>query len=547
MNAPHVQSKVGRLLFVIEAPKKVPRLKQVLARLNVPAFEVIATQGKLFDIQEGHGISEDGQLASWAPISDERIEFIQNKIQSAKRVIIATDNDPEGEVIAAHVAALAQGKKMARMALGELTESAVEKAMQSLKSIDRKRVENTVVRRVLDRWIGYALPETLENPNVSLGRVSTPLLADIERYPLRRHATRWALGREQTTVHSVTPMDYVEVQATHNQIQQAAQGIESETVSMDLRPWSGPELIKTVLERTEADLNEVSQAVQSLYEQGRISYPRTSDQHFSQERAQALKAMSDHFGISRLSQARLAVISAADEALGHGAVMHTDLSRVDPKKSIRECASLEEQIETLIAKRCVLVASDVILEVEHKALTVGAKRVTLETTRGQVPVWAREALGNDEGFYALKLDASKGIERTVKSKAHAIFERGVELGVGSPSTLIGAAQKTSRWVTQDGELSKMGRESLQAARILVPALQEPEFAQALNEVLLSNVELEPEALFAEVLSQLVEDALDEQTRDMAARLIDQIDKRAMAPAPTSPKTAPSDGFDLNSF
>ena len=79
MNTQYAQSRVGRLLFVIEAPKKVPRLKQVLARLNVPAFEVIATQGKLFDIQEGNGISEDGQLASWAPISDERIELFKTK------------------------------------------------------------------------------------------------------------------------------------------------------------------------------------------------------------------------------------------------------------------------------------------------------------------------------------------------------------------------------------------------------------------------------------------------------------------------------------
>ena len=103
-----------------------------------------------------------------------------------KNVILATDQDREGERIAYDLSTLLNldVKSKNRMVFNEITKPAIKKAFNNLKTINQKYVNSQTARRVLDRLIGYKVsPLTMKyiQKKASAGRVlsvTTKLIYD---------------------------------------------------------------------------------------------------------------------------------------------------------------------------------------------------------------------------------------------------------------------------------------------------------------------------------------------------------------------------------
>uniref|UniRef100_A0A0C3UB14 DNA topoisomerase n=2 Tax=Guillardia theta TaxID=55529 RepID=A0A0C3UB14_GUITC len=116
-----------------------------------------------------------------------KLEGIQRK---AKEVILATDEDREGEAISWHLLELLKPKvPVKRAVFHEITKDAITRSFQSLRSIDLNLVHAQETRRILDRLAGFTMSPLLWKKiarGLSAGRVQSVGMAIIVRRELER-------------------------------------------------------------------------------------------------------------------------------------------------------------------------------------------------------------------------------------------------------------------------------------------------------------------------------------------------------------------------
>jgi DNA topoisomerase-1 len=113
---------------------------------------------------------------------------LKAKLKSADELLLATDEDREGEAIAWHlVQELKPTVPVRRMVFHEITRPAIERALQETREIDESLVDAQEARRVLDRLYGYEVSPVLWRKvmqGLSAGRVqsvATRLVVERER------------------------------------------------------------------------------------------------------------------------------------------------------------------------------------------------------------------------------------------------------------------------------------------------------------------------------------------------------------------------------
>jgi DNA topoisomerase I len=129
---------------------------------------------------------------------------LKSKLKSADELLLATDEDREGEAIAWHLVQELKPKvPVRRMVFHEITRPAIERALQETREIDESLVDAQEARRVLDRLYGYEVSPVLWRKvmqGLSAGRVQSV-------------ATRLVVERERERIAFV-PAGYWDVVAT---------------------------------------------------------------------------------------------------------------------------------------------------------------------------------------------------------------------------------------------------------------------------------------------------------------------------------------------
>ena len=128
----------------------------------------------------------------------DKVQELKDLLKDSDELILATDEDREGEAIAWHLMEILRPKvPVKRMVFNEITKDAILKAVNETRDIDQKLVDAQETRRVLDRLYGYRLSPVLWKkvmPRISAGRVqsvATRLIVERERERMAFIASTW--------------------------------------------------------------------------------------------------------------------------------------------------------------------------------------------------------------------------------------------------------------------------------------------------------------------------------------------------------------------
>lgn len=263
---------------------------------------------------------------------------LKKLMKDADELLIATDEDREGESIGWHLAELLKPTvPVSRMVFHEITRDAIQKAIESPREIDMNLVRAQEARRILDRLVGYTISPLLWKklaPRLSAGRVQSVtvrLLVDRER---ERRAFRPAFYRDLKALLNKRPDQpehRFEAQLHSLDGKVLARGKDFEETTGKLIPGKdllmlAPDTAKRLIEELKTgswritDIKEKSvvrnpyppfttatlqieanrklnlgagltmRIAQKLYENGYITYMRTDSVHLSEEAINAARS-----------------------------------------------------------------------------------------------------------------------------------------------------------------------------------------------------------------------------------------------------------------
>lgn len=168
-------------LVIVESPTKAKTISKFLGK----DFDVKSSFGHIRDLPKkemGIDIEHDFEPKYIIPTKAKtRVSELKKLAKKADDVILATDEDREGEAISWHlVSALGlDPEKSKRIVFHEITKTAIEKALESPRNLDLNLVDAQQARRVLDRLVGYELSPFLWKKikrGLSAGRVQSVAL-----------------------------------------------------------------------------------------------------------------------------------------------------------------------------------------------------------------------------------------------------------------------------------------------------------------------------------------------------------------------------------
>jgi DNA topoisomerase-1 len=177
---------MSRNLVIVESPAKAKTIKKYLGK----DFEVMASYGHVRDLvpKEGAVDPERGFAMRWEVIDKNRkhVDAITRAVKKADAVYLSTDPDREGEAISWHLYELLKasgaldGKAVHRSVFYEITQNAVQEAINQPREIADELVKAYLARRALDFLVGFNLSPLLWKKaglsGASAGRVQSPAL-----------------------------------------------------------------------------------------------------------------------------------------------------------------------------------------------------------------------------------------------------------------------------------------------------------------------------------------------------------------------------------
>jgi DNA topoisomerase-1 len=169
---------MSKNLVIVESPAKAKTIQKFIGK----EYEVISSKGHVRDLPEKDlGINiGNGFEPQYIVMPDKKklIADIKKMADEATEVLLATDDDREGEAISWHLieAAKIPVEKTKRIVFHEITKQAIEKALANPLNLDIDLVNAQQARRILDRLVGFELSPVLwrkVKPQLSAGRVQS--------------------------------------------------------------------------------------------------------------------------------------------------------------------------------------------------------------------------------------------------------------------------------------------------------------------------------------------------------------------------------------
>jgi DNA topoisomerase-1 len=258
------------------------------------------------------------------------VSDLKAKLKQADELLLATDEDREGEAIAWHlIDVLKPSVPVRRMVFHEITKPAIERALGETREIDDRLVDAQETRRILDRLYGYEVSPVLWRKimqGLSAGRVqsvATRMVVERERERMAFTAAdywdilatfepgafnarlsavdgkRVAQGRDFDQQGNLKSKDTVQLtEQDARGLAKSLDGVDFTVSSVEEKPYTrrpaAPFMTSTLQQEASRKLRLSSQqtmrVAQRLYENGYITYMRTDSTTLSES---ALAAARD--------------------------------------------------------------------------------------------------------------------------------------------------------------------------------------------------------------------------------------------------------------
>jgi DNA topoisomerase-1 len=295
---PYDKMKLNKTLVIVESPFKCKKIEKILGY----GYKVIACCGHLREIQSLSDISKDYNPKYTIITSKKKIvENIKKEIKTADDVILATDDDREGEGIAWHICVLFSLPFFStkRIKYSEITEEAILNAIKYPSIININRVNSQITRQMIDLMVGFSVSPMLWNNikhsdknHLSAGRCQTPALKiiydryieNIDNIPKQVFST---IGYFTNKFISFELSKRFELEEEVEKFLESSKDFKhiflGYTINKYVQEPPKPLTTSRMLQISPYPPKETMKILQTLYEDGLITYIRTDSYHYSNE------------------------------------------------------------------------------------------------------------------------------------------------------------------------------------------------------------------------------------------------------------------------
>jgi len=407
-------------LIIVESPTKAKTISSFLKG----DFRVLSSYGHVRDLPKSKlGIDVDHNFEPHYIIPPKAKEHVAELTAAAKKadeVILASDEDREGEAIAWHIAYIlthpeekkrknksgASGENHTqptqRIVFHEITKSAIEEALAHPRQIDLRLVDAQQARRVLDRLVGYELSPFLWRKiryGLSAGRVQSVALRlvvererEIQKFSAQEY---WSIDGLFSAAHDQKTFSghlatyaskHVGKMSIHTEseahaivaaLQKTAWHVEA-IATKEIGRAPAPPFTTSTLQQEAArkfgfSAKQTMSIAQQLYENGLITYMRTDSVNLAASAtAQAREVIIKQFGASYALEApRHYATKSKGAQEAHEAIRPTDFSRPAAAISFKERG--HQRLYELIWKRA-LACQMQIARLQQTAVDIASPR-----------------------------------------------------------------------------------------------------------------------------------------------------------------------------
>ena len=339
---------LAHTLVIVESPTKARTIRGFLPK----SFRVEASMGHVRDLPNNASeIPASAKGQKWANLGvnteadfeplyvvpkDKKkvVRELKDALKGADQLLLATDEDREGESISWHLLQLLSPKiPVKRMVFHEITKEAIGKALDQTRELDMELVHAQETRRILDRLVGYTLSPLLWKKvawGLSAGRVQSVAVRLLVQRERARRAFRsgsyWDLkaqlelagnGFEAKLTHvdgrriasgndfdestgglkagsDVRLLSEEEARALAEKVSTMPWSVdaveEKPTVRKPVPPFTTSTLQQEANRKLRLSARETMRCAQGLYERGFITYMRTDSVHLSDQAISASRS-----------------------------------------------------------------------------------------------------------------------------------------------------------------------------------------------------------------------------------------------------------------
>ena len=339
---------LAHTLVIVESPTKARTIRAFLPK----SFRVEASMGHVRDLPNNASeIPASAKGQKWANLGvnteadfdplyvvpkdkKKTVRELKDALKGADELLLATDEDREGESISWHLLQLLAPKvPVKRMVFHEITKEAIGKALDQTRDLDMELVHAQETRRILDRLVGYTLSPLLWKKvawGLSAGRVQSVAVRLLVQRERARRAFRsgsyWNLKAkldqgsssfEAKLTHlagkriatgsdfdestgglkagsDVRLLNETDARALAETVRQAPWHVDSveekPTVRKPVPPFTTSTLQQEANRKLRLSARETMRCAQGLYERGFITYMRTDSVHLSDQAISASRS-----------------------------------------------------------------------------------------------------------------------------------------------------------------------------------------------------------------------------------------------------------------
>ena len=303
-------------LLIVESPAKCGKIEKFLG----PGYKCIASYGHLQQLENLKSIDLQSFEPRFTPLDNKRqqIERLRQLINSSNDVLIATDDDREGEGIAWHICSLFNLpiSTTKRIIFHEITEKAIKNAVKNPTLLNMNIVFAQQGRQILDLLVGFKISPMLwqnisrTKKGLSAGRCQTPALRlvydnqkDIDNSPGKKVYNTTGYFTEQNLQYTLNHhfddedkvVEFLEESTEHNHVYTCSK--PKNTIKKPPTPFTTSSLQQSASNELHISPKDTMMICQKLYEGGYITYMRTDSKIYSKEFIEKIKPyISEKYG-----------------------------------------------------------------------------------------------------------------------------------------------------------------------------------------------------------------------------------------------------------